>query len=347
MKKDSRIVYSGFSKKVVSYLLDIASVFLTSLALYFLSISLVAGPFLNYNNNKDIIYRSEEKYGLNVQETTNYLDYERACTDFYFNYFKDDIVKTYVDEGKNYTIEHIYNVLVLNLPAEPTVSTHSTSYYKYSVNDDGSFNVDVVANRIAGSGEFYERSLKDLFYTSYEELFVIARKYDSTYSLAFSTNSQIEDITRVISLSISIIVFYMVLPFFFKHGATLFEHIFKIGHTNEKNGYSISKYKILLRPLFDFPLFLLGLYFATLYSIVLLIVLPLFANAIYMMFSYHNISFYEKVSKTESCDEDTSLIFANLSEEEAFEKENNQIDDPDFIARLEKMKKIEDKSNNL
>lgn len=333
MDKSLKINPPNFSHRLFAFLLDITSTSIATLILYFVILYAIYIPFFGYSQKKNIIDQYETSYNLRMAYGESYDKYEDVCKKFYLSDFKEDILKDYNKDNLNYSIVHIYNINVLNLPNNPTPSNYSTSYFHYVVNSDGSYDVDSLGVQINGSGDRYEKDLSDLFYTSYEELPIIMRKYVSEYNNAFIENSRYQDEIRLISLGISITIFYLILPLSFKYSETLFEKLFNIGFVDSKNGYKINKIFIFIRPIIYFLLPAIGLYLFTKYSIAILIILPIFIDIMVMILSINKKDLYEKICHVECCDILSSSIYKNEMEENKHEMDTT-ITDQGFLDAL-------------
>ena len=127
------------------------------------------------------------------------------------------------------------------------------------------------------------------------------------------------------------VVFYVVFPLIFKNGSTLFEHIYKIGFVESKDGYRLKTYKVILRAVIYFVMPIIGVYFFTKYSIILLAVLPIFVNILVMMFSQEKRDIAEHFLGIESCDLISSDILTSNNEVIEMDK---TVTDQEFLDRL-------------
>lgn len=334
MNKELLIEKPSMGTRFSAYFLDLGATILGTIALYFIILYTVFATGFNYIGNSKYINQIYDEYNLNIGYDTNYEPYEKVLQEIYFEDFKDEIVNDYKEEGKNYSIEYIYNVVVLNLPEKPTVDTYSNSLYRYVQNPDGSYNVNVLGVKEEGSGEYYERSMADLFYTSYTNLPNLLRVYLPDFDKAFVDNANYEAISRAVALVISVSVFYILMPFINKNGSTIFEKINKIGYVNKKNYLEIKKWKIPLRPLILFLIPLIGLIFYNNYTLVILIILPLFINPLAILLSKKNYDFFEMICFVKACDLESSNIFKTQEELDEFTKKV-EIENKDFLDNLQ------------
>ena len=339
MNKELLIEKPSMGSRFLAYFLDIGTVVLSTIALYFIILYAIFGSAFNYIGNSNYINEVYEEYNLNIAYDTNYKPYEEVLQQIYFEDFKEEILNDYREDGKDYSIEYIYNVVVLNLPEEPTVNTYSNSLFHYVQNEDGSFNVNVLGVKEDGSGEFYERSLADLFYASYTNLPSLLRMYLPDFNQAFVDNANYEAISRSVALVISVSVFYVLMPFVNKKGSTIFEKVYKIGYVNKRNFLEVKKWKIPLRALILFVVPLLGLIFYNNYTLVILIILPIFIDPLAILLSKKNTDFYELICFTRACDLASSNIFKTEDELKEF-TEKIEIDNQDFLDNLTNMESL-------
>ena len=329
---------ANLGKRLLAYGLDILSTLISTIILYFIVLySIFSG--MGYISNSHKINEYNVQYNLDYRFGEGYKTYKEVIDKFYFEYFKDDILNDFNVGDKKISIEHIYNVVILNLPENPTHEINSNGLYEYQSNPDGSYNVDVIAKQINGNGPYFEKNLEDLFYYKYTKLPALLRKYTPDYDKCFRDNSLYEDISRVIALSTSVIVFYIVIPFINKKSSTLSEKYVKIGYANNKDCLAISNYKVFLRPVIYYTLPIIGVYFFTAYSIVCLSILPFFINLIVMLLNHENKDMYEIFTKVTACDLETSNIFESEIEKNEFMK-SEQIEDENYLNRLKEVTQI-------
>lgn len=331
------------SHQILGSLINLGAIIVSTIALYFVLLFSFCVPFGGYFSNNNIVNQYETANNLRLNYGETYQTYEKVVKEFYFEKYPEEIKDSYNNiYKKDFTITHIYNIKVLNLPLNPTTSNFSTTYYQYVANADGTFKVDELALRIVGSGTNYERNMSDLFYSSYNNLKTIGLTYEKPYGDAFKTNQLNENIIRTVSLAASIIVFEIILPLIMKNGSNVFDKIFKVGKVEYRNGYKLRTYKIILKAILRSILPCIGIYFATTYSIVLLIALPIFANFMTLILTKENRDIFDKLLGIDSCDLEQSLIFKNKEEEtEYFKKEENKvIDDKEFLGKLTKVNDI-------
>lgn len=350
MNKDLKIVHTPSNLKLWSFLADVLSVTIASIALFYIVFYAIVIPFSPYNENETTYRNKMEEYGLTLGDDEDYHTYEEAIQHFYFDYFPQEIVDDYSVRYNipSLTIAHIYNINVLYLPVTPTVDNYGNDYFEYVQNEDGTFNVDVVAKQVEGSGPNYERNITDIFYNTYSNLPSMLSSYDSIFHHALYDNAFYSGITRVSVFAGSLMIFYIIIPLTNKYGSTLFEKIFKIAHINNKTGFIAPKYKIVLRPIIYFIIPTVGVYFFSLYAMVIFAITPIFISLVMMLFSKTNRDLVERILVLDTAQIDQSLLFKNQAEENVYERseEYQTVEDPSYLNRLDNTKAIDLSTSN-
>lgn len=344
-KRDLRISVAFTNHKILTVFLDYVILFASTAVLYFTLIFSVFNFGGNYVNKTNRINEIKTEYNLNLGEGLDYDKYETIIQDFYFNKYPDEITKAYNTRySENKTITHIYNIMVLNLPINPTTDSYSTDYYKYAQNEDGSFNTEVVAVRIEMSNpsKTYYKNMSDLFYNSYNDLEPYLRTFNAEYNSLYNTAATYEMIARSISFVVCIAIFYYVIPLTNKYGSTLMEKVYKVGHCNYINGYLVPKWKICLRPIIYFLIPFIGVLYFTRNTVIIFIIAYLCLNLLILLVSKKNLDFGDKILKMNTCYINESLLFKDRKEEEAYfdSEEGKKITDEDYLSRLENIETL-------
>ena len=338
MKKTLRVEGANPGRCLLAGLLDILSLVTASVALTFVVLYGFFNPIGGYQRNKAEATNIEDSYSLNLAYSDTYEQYETATKNFYLVSFPDEMVDFYAKTyGSRYSATHVYNILVLNLPVQPTAESYSTSLYAYVQNEDGSFNPDVLAVKVSGNeGRTYEKNMHDLFKTAYDELKKYLQTFDDHYaSLIYQTYAD-ECYSRAIAMVISIAIFYWVIPFTNKERSTLFEKILSIGLVNYRNGYIASTYKVWLRPVLYYLLPFIGCVFWNAYSVLTLCGLPLLVNLLLLIFRKENRDLTELILSLERISVPDSLLYKNDKEAKAAMEEMERTEkEDDFTKALE------------
>lgn len=341
-KRDLRISVAFTNHKLITVFLDNVIVFISTTILYFTLIFSVFNFGGNYVNKISRINEIKTEYRLNLGEGLDYTEYEKIIQDFYFNKYPNEITKAYNTRyNEEKTITHIYNIIVLNLPINPTNESYSTDYYKYAQNSDGTFNVEVLAERIIldNPSKTYYKNMSDLFYNAYTDLEPYLRTFNAEYNSLYNDVAALEMSARIISFLVSILIFYYIIPLTNKYGSTLIEKVYKLGHSNYINGYLVPRWKIALRPIIYFLIPFIGIVYFTRNTIIIFIIAYLALNLLILLVSKKNLDFADKILKMNTCYINESLLFKNRAEEEAYfeSEEGKKITDVDFVSTLENM----------
>lgn len=343
------------SKKLLVFILDIISVVVLYIPLYF---GILYG-FFNINNsyNEALIARKniEEEHGLVLNFDNSWQEYEVAIKNFYTQY-KDDI-EALLPEGETYI--HAYNVTVLKLPETPNETNFKNEYYSYKIDSNGQYLVHEFAewNVVEESEQtdYYKRAMMNLFYYEYRNLNSYLKTFNSEYSLSIDTILFKESLSRLISFASSVTIFYFVLPFIFKHGATLFEKLFGLAKVDIKYGCSVSKWKLIVKPIILFALPILGFYFGGFTNIVIFVLGPMFINLICLILTRNNLDIpnlflrIDLVVKMDSEIADTKRdiieSFKEEVEDKTFTDALSSLSTLDVLSIEEKQKSNEDKKD--
>lgn len=343
MNKNIRVQEAQINHKLFSFLGDLFVLLVTSIAIYFIILYGVFATSFNYNNNKDKIFEIENSYNLNLQEGLDYSEYEKVLQDFYFNQYPDEIVEQFNSYyNKDYTITHVYNIVVLRLNDTPTYESYKNDYYSYVQDSDGTFNPDKLAIKVEGSGKTYERNMRDLFHNSYNNLKELLEMFNEEYRNLVIKDFNAKAISRSVAFATSLLIYYFIIPLSNKYGATLFEKSYKLAHTNKKDGYLIKKWKVIIRPFIYYLIPFIAVVIGSKNSIIIVLLGYLFINFLLLIFSKNNLDFGDRVLSITTCSIEESLLFKNETEEIEYfnSEEGKKIDDPEFLEKLENMKGI-------
>lgn len=342
MDKSIRIQRCIVSQKLASSFLDLLSTTICSLILYFIILYSVFATGFEYKEKKERINEIETSYNLDLKEGLDYQEYEIVIKNFYLTFEKEITNDFNKLHNKNYTIKHIYNIVVLRLVTDPKPENYKTDYFQYMQNQDGTFNPDEFALTIEGNSKNYKKNMHDIFYSSYKDLKILLEKYNAEYGELLIDVFNYESTSRLISFALSLLIFYIIIPLKSTYKSTLFEKIYGISHVNYKDGYLINNLKVILRPILLYLFYFLGLIRFSKFSIIILIIGSLFLNYLIMLFTNNNVDIPDKILKMESCSICESLIFKNHNEELEYLKkeEAKTIEDLAFLEKLENIKKF-------
>lgn len=343
MKQTSRVSLAQTNHKLFAFVLDSITLFVSTFVLYFVVLYGLFATCFHYVDHQNEIKNIEIQYRLDLDDSHSYDEYEAVLQDFYFNKYPDEIKKIYNDYYKaDYSIIHIYNINVLNLPTVAKYNEYKTDYYQYVQNDDGTFNVDVLAIKTEGSGKVYEKNMHDLFYNSYIELYGLLRLFHGTYNELISTNDTYTLISRIIAFIISFIILFVVIPLLNKYGCTLFEKIYKITMVKKKNGYLPKKGILILKSLVTYLIPFFGVIIGSRNSLIIFAIGYLLINFLMIVLSKDNKDIAEKLLRIYMVSIDESLLFKNSKEEKEYfdSPEGKALLEPDALEKLSSIKEI-------
>ena len=272
---------------LLAYLLDMLVLVVTTVGLYFAALYGICGTAFGYVDKKARAKEIENQYSLNLTSKDSWERYEEVVKNFYLS-FEEEIVSGNKERtGKDASIIYIYNVTVLELPANPTDINYKTQYYQYQKDETG-FLINEWGERIEGDSYYYFTNLKGIFETEYNHLFNYLKIYNPEYlSLTNSLYYQ-ENITRASAMTLNLVILFIVIPLFNKNKQTIFENVFHVARVNKKDSLLIKNYKVILRPLILYILPIIGVFFMNRYSFIILTIAPLFVNVLISFFSKNN-----------------------------------------------------------
>lgn len=342
MHKSARIQHALLNHRAFASILDILTLIVTSILVQFVLLYTVFAIFGYSSMNKEI-KEIEAKYGLNLKSNEEYQVYEKVIQNIYFNEFSDEIRKEYKSlYGDDFTITHIYNIVVLRLPVNPTYDNFKTDYFQYTQKADGSFDVNTIGTMVEGNGGYYERNLQSLFYSGYKRMDDIVEGYDENYFNLNSKTYSFELYARAIAYIVCFIVLFVVIPFRSREYTTLWTKKFDLAFVDSKNGYFLRKSKLVIRYVLTFILPFVGFVFATKYSIIILFIGYVLIDHLSLLFSNQNNGIADRLLKIETCKLSESLLFVDEEAEKKFleSEEGQKLSDISFVKRLEEADEI-------
>lgn len=333
MEINSRIERPAIHIRLLVYLINILFVIASTFCLYFAVFIPSFSATSKYVDDKNNVTEILETYDLKRGSGAPYSIYKGIIENVYFNMYPNEIIRDYSSE-KTYSITYIYNVLVLQLPANPDATNYKTTFFHYEMDNAGKILVDQIGVVNSDLTDVGYANLSTLMYSKYSNLPSVFYEYNESYKTSLNNYTSIEATSRVSSLAIAFLIIYILLPLCFKNGALLGDVFFFIGYVDKK-GYSIKKYKIILRG-FLFAIFpLLGIYYLSTLMVSLLICLPIFIDVLVMIFSRTQTSLIEYSLFILPADVRTSLIFKNEKEEKEFSETSlGNFSDADYTAKL-------------
>lgn len=317
--------------------------------------------YQKYIMEKEVLNNSSvEVYNLNIDDKQDFLIYVEQGKKFY-EYYEEEIVDYFIESTKNdsnlsdelkeryHNIQFIYNVSYLGLPSEPTTtndSSYKNNYFQYKVIDSS-----IVWNEYGEVNEkdFNARGLaerRQYCYSKYSTLKQLLQICDPMYKESVAKVSYYSSVSLLSAGSISYFIFYILFPLIFPNSATVGKFILGFGYVNT-NGIKIRRYKSFIRALLNAPLTLIALYFFNIYTLLLLIMAPYFANLLYLLLNKHEQDIFERVLRMQIIDVKNSLIFKSKEEETSYFnnlKEDVSDEEKEYTLLLNKMKTLDLKS---
>ena len=168
MDRKIRIQEAQVNHKLFSFLYDLLVLCGTTVILYFIILYSVFGLFFNHVSNSNKINEIENTYNLNLEQGLDYSEYEKVLKDFYFVKYPEEIKNQFNDYySKDYSITHVYNVVVCKLNDEP-------SFYNYKTGECALIkNEKVIAEFDAVCAEYTEKTVvKKSFWEFVKSLFI-------------------------------------------------------------------------------------------------------------------------------------------------------------------------------
>ena len=350
MNQSIRVEKAQKSKRLIALAIDLIIMAISTVALFFVMLYGVIGPMFNYKDRVNLVKEYRDQYELNYQEGEEYEVYEAVVKKFYFEYFTDDIIKTI---ETNYPNEHyesitnIYNVYVYNLPYAPTPTgdNYKSDLFEYQIDKE----TGVVLKNVLGvkrsdlSGKAYERYLKELMFSKYNQLGGFLIDYKPEYKEAVTYKNNIELSSRTVAAGLSIIIFATIIPLCLKNAQMLGDKIEDVAYVTDKGGFKIKPYHTILRGSLFYLLPLIGVALLNKYSVIALIIFPIFITCLLILFRNTERDLRDLMSGTLAVDKKNSLIFKSAGEARLYEKkeENQVIEDKEYLERLQNASKVE------
>ena len=278
MDKSIRIQKCLLSHKLSANILDTIVFALTTLLLYITILYGVFGTFFNYVSNTKQIKDIETSYNLNLKKNLDYKEYETVIKTFYLH-FEEEIEKEYNEiHETNFKVRHIYNIIVLRLPVNPTPDNYKTDYYQYIQKENGEFDPNQFAILTEGSGKVYEKNMHDIYYSAYNKLKALLENYDEEYASLKIANYNQECYSRIIGFILAFIIYFVIYPSKNLYYLSFFERKKNIAYVNQIDGYLTKKYKILIKRVLVYIIPFVGFIGFSKYAIIILIIGSLFLN---------------------------------------------------------------------
>ena len=349
MNQAIRVEQAQKSRRLIALMIDIVILTIVTAGFYFLFLYAIIGPMYKYNERVETVKQIEVEHGLVLGEDETFDKYEAVVQKFYFEYYPDQIVeftkKAYPNETYS-SITHIYNVFVLNLPYNPTPEgdKYKGDLFQYKLNDDGTVLVDEIGiQRPDLSGYNYERYKQDLFHSKYNKMTNYLFDFDLVYQEAATYKDNIRIASRTCAIGLAVIIFNIVIPLCFKNGQTIGDRSMDVAYVRNKNSLRIKWYQTVVRGISLYILPIIGFAIADKYSIISLMIFPIFVSVLLMLFRQSSRDIPDLVSGTMAVDKVNSLIFRSIGEARVYDKkeENQIVEDKEYLEKLQNTSKMD------
>ena len=350
MNQSIRVEKAQKSKRLIALAIDLVILSISTVALFFVMLYGVIGPMFSYKDRVNVVKQYRDDYQLTLKEGEEYNVYEDVVKKFYFEYFTDDIIDTInrVYPNEHYdSITQIYNVYVYNLPYSPTPTgdNYKSDLFEYQIDKETG---EVLVNELGVkrsdlSGQVYERYLRELMFSKYNQLDGFLIDYVPQYKEARTYKNNIELSARTVAAGLSVIVFSVIIPLCYKNGQTIGDKIEDVAYVIDNGGFKIKPYHTLLRGTLFYILPIIGVAILDKYPIVSLIIFPIFISVLLLLFRNTERDLRDVLSGTLAVDKKNSLIFKSAGEARLYEKkeENQVVEDVEYLERLQSTRKVE------
>ena len=335
------------SKGIWNYLINLASILLLALGIYFLPAMAIVKAIPSYQEASLLMKEKESEHGLDLDPSSaGKEDYQEALRHFYFVDYPDQIAHNYAEHGlyEGYSITHIFNVVVYDLPAQPSADSHSSEYFYYEYSE-GNWLVDQEATEKENLSSLAQIGLKNLMQSRYEQLKDLLSTLDRDYYDADNKVHSSESLARLFSMLLVVLAFELALPLILKDGRSLGEVITKTSHA-KKRGFAYRWPMTLIRFLINAPLLCLFFFFFSFYSAIICLIVPALVDILIMILSKDHQFFYERFSFAVLIDPLKSDVFESEEAYEEFlkDQENHFVDKEfaDLLSSIDNVTKKEE-----
>ncbi len=301
--------------------------------------------------NSHLVYEDENKVTKIYSSTEDYKIYETPMTYYFFCYLTGENIE--VPEGKdksdiysyaapNYNDEIIlddgtkilpkdyysiswYNKNILEINDDNLDEEKTSTLFIYEKDEDGNFLKDKLG---VPKTKYYNTSTQKVADVTKTEL---AKFYTNKYIEAYKhfkaqsfyqkyeiPRNFFNGLSATLAINVAGMISYILFPCIFKGGATLGKKFFKLGLANYE-GYAVKKYQIPLRFIPFFITSLAVMFLSTSYVIMVLIPIAVLLTSFgLMMASPKKSAIHDYIARTLVIDMKSSLIFADVLEEEKY-----------------------------
>ena len=345
MKEILRIEKVNTLKSIFAILIDIALTVALGVVLFFgvttpifkSTTPLAASE--EYKASQERIDDTDDKlgYDLTLKDDLGYKTYIIEAKQF-FEYYETEITAKYAQlaaEDKEIEDEYkprfsdihfIYNHIFLGLDykANPVdESSYANSYFIYQFDEDtklplwNEYGIDNPRTQELNPRGMAER--EQYVYMQYTNLVQVLALINSEYTTAISNISLYMSLSSLTATLITYIIFYIIFPLILRNNATIGKKIFGYGYMNKK-GTKVSWYKGPCKALCAMILPAVGMFFFTIYSLVIFVIGPIFINLMYYILAAKEQDILDRIFRIQIIDLKHSLFFASKEDEEEYLK---------------------------
>ena len=334
--------------RIVASIVDFAIALALTLLFYFAGANLIIsnsttalrGQIDNYKVESHLELRKEDG-SVGIIQSNDPKDYEDSLQGFYLRYMagnplEGEAVAPNSDKPLNidgkevlpkdyYTVRY-YNETVLGITQENPDGEQSTSYWTFEKDENGNYLKDKLAIRRTQRYDPDRGKVVDLtdtdFLVAYQNVYIKAYQVLVTQDFYLSASNTLYfyyQLGITISIFLGGIITYVVIPYFIKNGQTVGKKIFKLGLATY-DGYQMNNYQLLLRfvPALVVDLSLLLPFWSTVFSALIIPIVTLLVSFALMMASPKRAALHDFAARTIVIDYESSTIFKNELEEEAY-----------------------------
>ena len=384
MKEFLKIEKVNTLKSIFATFIDIILTVGLGLILFFFAITPLFEAFTplgsgqNYMKSQEVVADSDDKVGYNltledglgyeryIYEAKCFYEYheDRIVEEYYKLALKDESVEPeYKDRFKDIHLIYNYSFLGLDYKADPvTESSYSNSYFIYQFDPVtqlplwNEYGIDNPRTLELNERGIAERN--DYVYLSYTSLNQILTLIDSNYYQAYNDVSLYNNLSAFTTSAIAYAIFFIFMPLILRNHATIGRKIFGYGYI-KTNGAKLPWYIGFSKSLVAMVLPLLGMFFFSIYSLIILVVFPVFVNLMYYMLKARDQDLLDTIFKMQIIDIKNSLFFESEEAEAEYLKseslEDYDEEELDYTNRLSNLatldlksveEKIEDEQRN-
>lgn len=236
---------------------------------------------------------------------------------------------------KDYYTMEWFNINVLGIKGDKPESEQNSSFFTYKTDSSGNYiknELGVPKSKRYDTNkstvvEITKTDLASYFSEQYQEAYSHYSSLPFVSALTTEVNF-INTVELMLSVTLSGLITYVIIPLFFKNGETLGKKIFKLGLANLE-GYRYKKHQLLLRfiPFFITCVALTFIPATTLYFDFIIIAVMLLVSFGITMASPKKCAMHDYVARTIVIDTKTSIIFDNMILEEEYLKKEDKLED--------------------